>query len=203
MYPVIGGFLTGAGLIIAIGAQNAYVLEQGIKGQHRFLVPFICSVCDVCLIFIGLTGMGALIELHPGLRYYSAVGGALFLGVYGVKALYSAIVPHDMVEEPSESTAIQGTVISTTLALTLLNPHVYLDTIVLMGAVGGQYGSTGKYYFGLGASFASILWFYLLSFSGSLLSPFFHNKATWRILDGLIALTMFVIGWNILLLRNG
>jgi len=202
VYPVFGGFLTGAGLIIAIGAQNAFVLEQGIKKQHRFIVPFICSICDVCLIFLGVAGMGRLIEIHPEFRYYSAIGGAVFLFWYGLKSFISAMQPRSM-DDPSDAVSIKGPVIRTTLALTLLNPHVYLDTIVLMGAVGGQYGPTGKYLFGVGASISSILWFYLLSFSGVLLAPLFRQQNTWRILDGVIACTMFAIGWNILLMRNG
>lgn len=203
MYPVIGGFMTGAGLIIAIGAQNAFVLEQGIKKQYRFLVPLICSICDVCLIFLGVTGMGRLIELHPEFRYYSAIGGTIFLCWYGLKAFRSSIFPAAIDETSQDGVSLKGTVVRTTLILTLLNPHVYLDTVVLMGTVGGQYGPTGKYLFGIGASLASIMWFYLLSFSGVLLSPLFKEQQTWRILDGLVGCTMFVIGWNIFCMRNG
>lgn len=201
MNSLATGFFTGGGLIIAIGAQNAFVLEQGIKKQHRFIVPFICSFCDVCLIFIGLVGMGELIETYPQFRYYSAVGGTLFLSWYGLKTLFSALKPNKIVLVTGDG-GLNGKVITTTLALTLLNPHVYLDTIVFMGAIGGQYGNTGKYLFGVGASAASILWFYSLSFSGTLLAPLFKKQHTWRILDSIIALTMFYIGWNIFAMRN-
>lgn len=194
MSAVLNGMAVGASLIIAIGAQNAFVLSQGVRRNNIILIPLICSLCDIVLIMIGVAGMGSLVAANSSLKNYAAIAGALFLSWYGIQSIRSAVQVN---EKGLEEQAVdkEGSIILITLGLTLLNPHVYLDTIVLMGSIGGQYDGAGKYLFGLGASISSIIWFFGLSLGGSMLAPFFRKKESWQILDGLVAVTMFMIAW--------
>lgn len=194
MSAVLNGMTVGGSLIVAIGAQNAFVLSQGVKRNHILLIPVICIICDVLLIMLGVAGMGTLIASNESFKNYAAIGGALFLTWYGLGSLRSAYVGNDKGLEAVESEK-GSSIVLVTLGLTLLNPHVYLDTVVLMGSIGGQYEGAGKYMFGLGASISSTIWFLALSFGGAMLAPFFKKKKSWQILDLLVAITMFLIAW--------
>lgn len=191
------GLGTGAGLIIAIGAQNGFVLSQGVRKQHNWLVAFICSVSDALLIFLGAAGVGTAVAANPVLREIAGWGGAIFLGYYGCRALRSAITAETLQLVEGEFLSRRAVAIST-LAVTLLNPHVYLDTLVLLGSTSGQFAGTGRFMFALGASSASFLWFYSLSLCGELLAPFFQSRKAWRLLDILVCLTMWSMAYQLL-----
>ena len=193
--PYIQGLGTGAGLIIAIGAQNAYVLSQSIKKNHHLTVCLVCALCDAVLITLGVMGTGDLVANNPILMKPAAWGGAAFLTWYGFGAIRSAIKGGKLESEEVTTTEIKK-VILLTLAITLLNPHVYLDTVVMLGSMSGQYAGDARYLFGLGAISASFLWFYSLGFGGRALAPIFRKPNTWRILDSLIAIIMWTIAFN-------
>lgn len=186
------GFGTGAGLIVAIGAQNAFVLAQSIRRNHPMLICLVCSLCDALLISLGVLGVGELVVATPALLKPAAWGGALFLAWYGWGALRSAL-RGDSLEQ--EETAAIGSrrIILATLAVTLLNPHAYLDTVVMLGAMSSQHADEGRYLFGLGAVSASFVWFYTLGLGGRALAPLFRRPGTWRVLNGLVCLTMWTI----------
>lgn len=194
------GLAVGAGLIIAIGAQNAFVLSQGIRRQNYLLVPLICSICDIGLIIIGVAGMGTLVANNHILKEVATWGGVVFLTWYGVKALVSA---YNGVDGGLKTNGKVGRkkIVLTTLSLTLLNPHVYLDTVVLLGSISGQHQGSGRFLFGFGASVASLIWFFTLSVGGSALAPIFKKKRSWQVLDVFVALTMFTIAIQLLVNR--
>ncbi len=192
----VQGFGVGAGLIIAIGAQNAFVLSQGIKKQYQWLVPFICSLCDCILIVLGAAGIGTLIAKDPSLSRWAGWGGAIFLFFYGGRAFLSAL-KGDSLKNSTQVVSTLKSVVLTTFALTLLNPHVYLDTIVLLGSISGQFNGMKRAVFTFGACSASITWFFLLSFAGTRLRPLFQNPSIWKMLDIFIGITMWVIAVSI------
>jgi L-lysine exporter family protein LysE/ArgO len=186
------GFLTSFALIAAIGAQNAFVLRQGIRREHVMPVVAVCTVSDMALIAAGIGGFGALIAAHPDVVTVAKIGGAVFLTGYGLLAARRAIRPSSL--SPSETAPARLTgVLATCLALTFLNPHVYLDTVVLLGALANQH-SDGRWLFGVGAAAASAVWFTGLGFGARRLSGLFAAPLTWRILDGVIAVTMVALG---------
>jgi L-lysine exporter family protein LysE/ArgO len=192
--PLLKGFSLGAGLIIAIGAQNAFVLRQGLKRLHVFATASVCTLCDAILILLGVNGLGTLIASFPALNAVTTWGGVLFLLVYGLRAFKGAIAPAPLedygVADQSES--LYGTVL-TALALSLLNPHVYLDTVVLLGSVGAQYPANSRIYFAAGAMLASAIWFFSLSYGAAWLMPLFKRRMAWRVLDGIVGCIMWVI----------
>jgi L-lysine exporter family protein LysE/ArgO len=188
------GFGLGAGLIIAIGAQNAYVLRQGLRREHVFVVATVCFLCDVVLIAAGAAGVGTLVAADPTLTAVAAAGGAAFLLVYGLRALRAAWHPKTLRPgEAERAGAGAGRALAVALALSLLNPHVYLDTVVLLGSVAGQYSGTARSWFAGGAMAASMAWFYGLGYGAGKLAPLFRRPAAWRVLDALIALIMLAI----------
>ncbi|MFH0783290.1 MAG: LysE/ArgO family amino acid transporter [Pseudomonadota bacterium] len=197
MIAYFQGMGTGAGLIIAIGAQNAFVLSQGVRKEHNWLVAFICSMCDSLLIFLGAVGVGTAVAASPLLREIAGWGGALFLAYYGWRAMRAAMVAETL-KVTTEGYASRWAVATATLAVTLLNPHVYLDTLVLLGGMSGRFSGNGRYLFALGASSASLIWFYTLSLCGILLAPLFQTRMAWRVLDGLVCLTMWGIAFQLL-----
>ena len=197
MTPYIQGFGMGGGLIVAIGAQNAFVLTQGVRRNHHLAVACLCIVCDVVLIGLGVTGVGAAVASSPVLGSVAAWGGAGFLLWYGLGAFRSAWRGGSMAVGESAGDTL-GRTLLLTLAVTLLNPHVYLDTLVLMGSVAGQFGSPERYVFGLGAMTASAMWFLALSLGGQVLAPAFRRPVTWRILDVLVGLTMWTIAASLI-----
>ena len=186
----------GAGLIVAIGAQNAFVLRQGLQQRQVFVTALVCVLCDAALIVLGVAGFGTWVSSNPLLRTLAAWGGALFLFGYGLRAFVAAFrtisggagLEPQIGKPPSKREAI-----SSTLAVSLLNPHVYLDTVVLLGSVGGQFAGSGRVAFGAGAVTASSVWFFGLTYGATRLGPLFRRKAAWRVLDVLIGSVMWSI----------
>lgn len=187
------GFVLTAGLIIAIGAQNAFILSNAVRGNRPLLVATLCAGGDLLLIGIGLAGVGTLVSSHPELMRYAALGGALFLAVYGSFSLRSALRGSTGLQTEKTVPLTRGALILSTLAVTFLNPHAYLDTVVLIGSIGGQFPIDQRLIFGAGAVTASILWFFTLGFGGPMLAPLFKRRNAWRMLDGLVCLMMWGI----------
>ncbi len=194
------GMGVGAGLIIAIGAQNVFVLTQGIRKQYHWLIALICSMSDMLLIFIGAAGVGGYVAENHAVQTAAAWFGAIFLIWYGGRALLSVSTARTLEQERSYCNGIK-IIITTTLALTFLNPHVYIDTILLLGSISGQYQVKERWIFALGASVSSFLWFFSLSFGGALLAPVFQKSISWKFLNGLVCLTMWVIAVQLVMLK--
>ncbi|MGV9800869.1 L-lysine exporter [Mycobacterium sp. NPDC003449] len=190
--PLIVGFLTTMALIAAIGAQNAFVLRQGIRREHVLPVIAVCTVSDLILISAGIAGVGALITTHPDAMTVAKFGGATFLIGYGVLAARRAWRPSTL--NPSERTPARlAEVLVTCLALTWLNPHVYLDTVVLLGTLANEHRDQ-RWLFGAGAVAASATWFVGLGLGARRLAGLFASATTWRLLDGVIAVMMVALG---------
>ena len=194
-------YLAGLGLmlslIVAIGAQNLFVLRQGLRREHVGLVVAICAGSDALLTIVGVSGMGALVNTHPGVVTVVTWAGAAFLAAYGVLAARRAFRPAVLDAEAGEGSvgsavvASAGSVALTCLALTWLNPHVYLDTVFLVGTVGA--GHASPLLFTIGAITASVVWFAALGYGARLLQPLFRSPLAWRILDGIIAVVMLAL----------
>ena len=199
--PFLQGFGISGGLIAAIGAQNAFVLSQSVRRNHHMVIALICSICDATLIAVGIGGMGTLVASRPFLMQLAAWGGAAFLFLYGLRSFCSAL-RGGRLETDTETVSTLGSIICATLAVTLLNPHVYLDTIVLMGSVSGQFAGTGRIWFGAGAMTASFIWFFSLSLGGQMLAPLFQRPLAWRVLDGLVCVTMWGIAFSLLMAEH-
>ncbi|MEU9433431.1 LysE/ArgO family amino acid transporter [Streptomyces sp. NPDC048252] len=187
------GFGTGLSLIVAIGAQNAFVLRQGIRRDAVLAVVGICALSDALLIALGVGGVGALVVAWPGALTAVAWIGGLFLLCYGALAARRAFRPAGALAAEGESAGSLRRAVLTCLALTWLNPHVYLDTVFLLGSVAADRGPL-RWTFGLGAALASLCWFAALGFGARLLGRFLTRPAAWRVLDGLVAATMIVLG---------
>jgi L-lysine exporter family protein LysE/ArgO len=194
----VEGFVLGAGLIIAIGAQNAFVLRQGLKREHVFAVATVCWLSDALLIAVGVAGIGGLVKASPTLLTLVTVAGVAFLAAYGAIAFFRALRPGRLEAAASRRQGLGATII-TALALTFLNPHVYLDTVVLIGGLSARHDGAGPAAFAAGASLASIVWFYGLAFGAALLAPVFRRPSAWRILDLFIAVVMWGIAFRLLL----
>ncbi|MEM8833678.1 MAG: LysE/ArgO family amino acid transporter [Pseudomonadota bacterium] len=195
------GMVLGASLIIAIGLQNAFILRQGIKNHHIFAACVTAITVNVFLIGVGVLGFGYLIEQHPSLIDWITWGGAAFLFVYGLKSFISALKPQDMSNENAKGMIKEGSakeVVLIILGISVLNPHVYLDTVILIGGLSASYGEIGKYYFGAGAMLASCLWFFALGYGARMLSPLFERPRAWQVLDILIGITMWAIAVSLL-----
>jgi L-lysine exporter family protein LysE/ArgO len=184
------GFGLGAGLIIAIGAQNAHVLRMGLKRQHVALTVGVCILCDVLLIAAGVAGMGALIGRNPALLALARWGGAGFLAWYGLRAWRAAWEGGALAVAGGAVALAPRQALTLVLGLSLLNPHVYLDTVVLLGSIGGQQAGVGRLWFALGAMSASAAWFLTLGFGARVLLPLFGRPMAWRALDGMIGVVM-------------
>jgi len=193
------GMGLGGGLIVAIGSQNAYLLRQALKREFVLTCILICVLCDVILIGAGVAGMGELITGAPALLLWIKIAGAGFLCWYGVRAARGALSPYGMKTEDVTPAGNHRTVIAAMLAFSLLNPHVYLDTVVLLGSIGGQQPGNGRLYFALGAMLASALWFSSLGLGARYLTPVFARPLAWQILDGIIAITMWALALSLFL----
>ncbi|CAI9403088.1 LysE/ArgO family amino acid transporter [Aestuariimicrobium sp. T2.26MG-19.2B] len=192
---VVSGLLSGLSLIVAIGAQNAFVLRQGVAKRHVGVVVAICAVSDLVLIAAGVAGVGAVVQGHPVALKAIAVVGAAYLTWFGVRSLLSARRPEALLPGgPSP----RGSVVASALALTWLNPHVYLDTVLLLGNLAASHGATGRWWFGLGAGLGSILWFAGLGYGAGLAARWFSRERTWQVLDVVIGLVMFALAGSLL-----
>ncbi|GAB1510617.1 LysE/ArgO family amino acid transporter [Actinophytocola sp. KF-1] len=192
LLAAVAGFGTGLSLIVAIGAQNAFVLRQGIRRDGVLAVVAICALSDAVLIALGVGGVGAVVAAFPrALTVVGLVGGA-FLLCYGFLAARRAFRPSAM-DVTGAPTGSARRVALTCLALTWLNPHVYLDTILLLGSVAAHRGDL-RWAFGVGAAVASLCWFAALGFGARLLTGVFARPSSWRLLDGLVAATMVALG---------
>ena len=197
MTPVLFGFATSLSLIVAIGAQNAFVLRQGIRNEHVLPVVILCALSDLVLILAGVAGVGALVTAHPQLLTVARYGGAVFLVGYGLLAARRALRPTTLTPSDAGPASLKS-VLLTCLALTFLNPHVYLDTVVLLGTLASQQGDA-RWRFGAGAAAASLVWFFGLGFGARRLAGLFAKPSTWRVLVGVIALTMIGLGVSLAL----
>ena len=193
----LNGFFLGASLIIAIGAQNAFILRQGLLRQHVFILCLICALADALLIALGVAGVGAFIAASPKLITFVTIGGALFLFSYAFIAFRRAMNPQAMDSGVTGEASLR-TAIATCLAFTFLNPHVYLDTVLLLGALSANYPQTARLAYAAGAMIASFVWFFSLGYGARLLEPVFVKPAAWRILDFMIAAVMALIGLTLL-----
>lgn len=195
--PAVAGLGFGLSLIVAIGAQNAYVLRQGLRREHIGGVVALCVASDAVLIAAGVAGLGSLVSQAPRVLTVVQVVGGLFLLGYAAVAARRALRPGVLVPDAVLAPRPRREVLTTGLALTWLNPHVYLDTVLLLGTVAGTHGS-GRWAFGAGAVVGSALWFSALGHGARLLRPVFARAAAWRVLDVLIATTMTVIAISLL-----
>jgi L-lysine exporter family protein LysE/ArgO len=196
----LAGFGLGASLIVAIGAQNAFVLRQGLRREHIGIVILICAASDVVLIALGVAGAGALFAAAPWLVTVARIAGAAFLVLYAVLAARRAVrpAPGSLQADAGRRSPRASAVALTCLALTWLNPHVYLDTVVLLGSIASTHGD-GRWAFGAGAAVASVLWFTALGLGARALAPLFARPTAWRVLDGVVAIVMLVVAATLLL----
>ncbi len=193
----IPGFLLGLSLIVAIGAQNAFVLHQGLRREHVFAICAVCAASDAVLIAAGVGGFGALVKALPWLAPVMRFGGAAFLFAYALRSLWSAWRPHSGLDPARDEPRSLGATLAMCLAFTWLNPHVYLDTVMLLGSVSTRYGD--RVAFALGAMTASCLFFFSLGYGATLLRPLFADPKAWRFLDAGIGLTMATLAAKLVL----
>lgn len=189
----VQGLFLSFGLIVAIGAQNAFVLRQGLRREHVGSVVLFCAVADAVLIAAGVLGMAQALGQHPGLARALALAGAVFLAVYGWQALRRARQVQRLNVAEGGAGLRRSAAVAQAAAFTLLNPHVYLDTVLLVGSIGAQQPVSLRGWFIAGASSASLIWFALLGFGARWLAPWFARPRSWQVLDGLIGATMFVL----------
>lgn len=197
METTLAGFGLGLSLILAIGAQNAFVLRQGLRQEHVFAVCLTCALSDAILIAAGVSGFGILVTKLPWLEPVMRWGGAAFLIVYGARAFWAAWKGGGHLDAAGQGRASLKGVLLTCLLLTWANPHVYLDTVVLLGSVAAQYPA--KVNFALGAMTASFLFFFSLGYGARLLAPLFARPAAWRLLDVLVGAIMWTVAGSLLL----
>ncbi len=194
----VSGFSLGLGLILAIGSQNAFVLRQGLRAQHVVWVCLVCAVSDAILIAAGVFGFGALAQAVPGFETAMRYGGAAFLLWYGARSFRAAWRGGDALRAGGDGGSGLGAAVMTALALTWLNPHVYLDTVVLLGSVSAQYPYPTA--FAAGAMTASVVFFFSLGFGARLLAPFFAKPSAWRALDLVVGATMWTIAVKLIVM---
>ena len=189
----IQGLSLSLGLIVAIGAQNAFVLRQGLRREHVGSVVLFCAVADAVLITAGVLGMAQALGERPNLARALALAGAAFLAVYGWRALRRARKPGELRASEDGPGLSLTAAVAQAAAFTLLNPHVYLDTVLLVGSIGAQQPTGLRAWFVAGACTASLVWFGLLGFGARWLAPWFAKPKAWQLLDGLIGLTMLAL----------
>jgi L-lysine exporter family protein LysE/ArgO len=190
--PAFAGFFLGGSLIVAIGAQNAFILRQGLVRRHVFLLCLVCALSDALLIAAGVAGLGTLIAGSPGLVTAVTIGGALFLFAYGLMAFRRAARPQAMEAAENGGRGLRAA-LAACLAFTFLNPHVYLDTVLLVGSISARFQGEARLAFALGAMAASFVWFFSLGYGARLLAPLFARPAAWRVLDSLIGCVMWLL----------
>jgi L-lysine exporter family protein LysE/ArgO len=186
------GFALGGSLIVAIGAQNAFVLRQGLRREHVLPVVVFCVVADAALMLAGVAGLATVLGHRPELARALTLGGALFLSVYGLRALWRARRPGSLDVADDGRAVTLGAAMAQCAAFTLLNPHVYLDTVLLVGSLGARLGEM-RWWFAAGAAAASGVWFASLGFGARLLAPWFARRRAWQLLDALIGVVMLAL----------
>lgn len=196
-YAFFSGLTVSLSLILAIGAQNAFVLKQGLKNEHLFWVCLACALSDTILIILGLTGFSALVAAYPSLVNWARFLGAAFLFVYGAMHLKAALTAKNALTPSSIEKSSLWSVLAVCLALTWLNPHVYLDTVVLLGSISTRF-SQHLPSFGVGAVLASWLFFFSLGYGAKLLKPVFAKPKAWQVLDVIIFIIMWFIAISLL-----
>lgn len=197
IFPLFQGLALGLSMILPIGAQNAFVLNQGIKRNHHLTTAGLCMLCDFSLIVLGIYGSGALIAENERLLITLTWGGTLFLAWYGFlsfRAIFKAQYQQQITQQKS---LLFKSVVLTTLAVSLLNPHVYLDTVVILGGVGSQFVGGARLLFTLGCMLASLLWFYALALTAAKLAPVLSKKSTRQIIDFVVGCIMWLISFSL------
>ncbi len=194
----LAGFALGGSLIVAIGAQNAFVIRQGVIGRHLFWVCLFCSLSDALLIWSGTYGLATLLKQFPQLFTVMTYGGAAFLIWYGFKASRRAMHPQAMYEAGSYAQSLAAA-LSTCAAFTFLNPHVYLDTVILVGSIANARPQGEQAPFAAGATLASFLWFYAIGYGAAMLRPWLSQPKVWRGIDAAIAAVMFLLAAKLLI----
>ncbi len=195
---LLAGFALGGGLIVAIGAQNAFIIRQGVLGQHVFWLCLFCALGDTLLIWCGAYGLSVILQQFPALITVMTYGGAAFLIWYGFKALRRALNPHSLAEASSGPQGLTAA-LATCAALTFLNPHVYLDTVILVGSIANARPQGEQVPFATGASLASFVWFFAIGYGATALRPWLSRPAVWRGIDFAIAAIMFALAAKLLI----
>jgi len=185
------GLLTGLSLIIAIGAQNAFVIKQGLKREHVLLVVIICAASDALLIFLGTGGLGSLLQKHETLLELVRWFGVGYLTWFGIKSLRS-VFQNKFLETDQYTSPSRKNVALTCMGFTFLNPHVYLDTVIFLGSLANQFGEN-RWFFASGGALASIFWFTAIGFGAKAASQYMSKPIFWKVLDGVIACIMFAL----------
>ena len=191
MLTLISGFLSGLSLIVAIGAQNAFVIKQGLRREYVLLIVLICSISDALLIFLGSAGLGQIIQSIPELLEVVRWFGVVYLLWFGVKSVKSAFTNQSLNASDGQLSS-KKMVITTMLALTFLNPHVYLDTVILLGSIANQFENQ-RFLFSTGAALGSFVWFFSIGYGAKAASRFMSKPIFWKVLDLIIAVIMFSI----------
>ncbi len=197
--PIFQGYIVGAGLIMAIGAQNAFLLKQGLRRQHLFLCAMTCSISDALLIILGVNGVAELMDELPHFADYMRWGGAAFLFCYGMRAFYQVFHPHTIIDIESPIKTSKLATFIALLGFTFLNPHTYIDTFLLLGTVGGERPDPEHIPFMIGATLASFSWFFGLTYGASKLGPLFKNPRAWQVLDTLMGIMMIGLAIGLLI----
>jgi L-lysine exporter family protein LysE/ArgO len=192
MTGFLSGFALSFGLILAIGAQNAFILKQGLKREYAFILCLICAISDALLIAFGVFGFALMANILPAIDMIARVAGAIFLLAYGAISFYKAFNNNESLSASGASKTTLVSAVLTCLALTWLNPHVYLDTFVLLGAISTQYPDE-QYQFALGAVLASFVFFFSLGYGARFLAPIFNKPKAWRVLEFVIGCIMWLI----------
>ena len=198
LLAALDGFLLGGSLIIAIGAQNAFVLRQGLKREFVFAVCLICALSDALLIAAGVAGLGALVQRSEIAIFIITIGGSLFLFAYGAMAFFRAARPRALDAGGARADSLAAA-LSAALAVTFLNPHVYLDTVLLLGGLSARYSGAARLAYGAGAVVASFVWFFGLGYGARLLAPLFAGPSAWRVLDIGIGIVMWSLAAGLVL----
>lgn len=196
----LNGFALTLGLTIAIGAQNAHVLRQGLRGEHVLLTVVVSALCDISLILLGMAGLGSVFSANPDWMDGARYAGAAFLGWYGLRSLRSALRVSRLQLEGQQRRALSWRqALLTAAGFSLLNPHAYLDTVVLLGSIGSSQAAELRPVFTAGAVTGSVCWFVLLGYGARLLAPLFERPRAWQFLDGGVALMLWgIAGWLLL-----
>ena len=192
------GLALAAGLIVAIGSQNMFVLRQGLKREHVLPIILLCMISDALLMWAGVSGLGTVLSMVPGLKFVLALGGAMFLAWYGLSALRRAVRPTALILQRDDRLSLAAA-LGTAAAFTFLNPHVYIDTVMLIGTVGSGLEPLQRPAFVLGTVTASVVWFSALGYGARFLAPLFARPVAWRVLDTAIACLMMALAFGLLM----